>query len=110
MMKPEPGAHDMMQTISDLPAPAVHQFGVIKEMLDAIETTTIAGQRYVMGKVVAFLHGEVGRAGRLVGPRRRAVLAWLDELAGQAERIVPDVRLFNGRAELLVGALTADED
>jgi hypothetical protein len=63
MMKPEPGAHDMMQTISDLPAPAVHQFGVIKEMLDAIETTTIAGQRYVMGKVVAFLHGEVGRGG-----------------------------------------------
>jgi hypothetical protein len=107
--QPGTGADAMMQQptieLPSSPYPAYPHLGVIREMLDAIETTTIAGQRYVMSKVGAFLRGEVGRARGLAGPRRRAAVQWLDELAGQAERMVPDVDAFNGRAKMVVGML-----
>jgi hypothetical protein len=99
----------MMQPIAELPVPSsnYHQLGIIREMLEAIETTTVAGQRYVMSKVVAFLHDQVGRCLTLPGSRRRVVAKLLEELEGQAERMVPDVRAFNGGAEIVMGVLAA---
>lgn len=78
---------------------------VVGEILADIVTATVAGQRYLMGKTIAFLAREIA-ASRVLTERHRSVFArWLVELTRQAERIVPDSRAFNRRARILADIL-----
>lgn len=75
---------------------------VVSEILADIVTATVAGQRYLMGKTIKFLERELASVARVLTERQRNVFArWLIELGRQAERIVPNVRAFNHRAQIL---------
>ena len=81
---------------------------VVGEILADIVTATAAGQRYLMGKTISFLERELASVSRVLTERRRAVFGrWLVELSRQAARIVPDVRAFNRRAQLLTDFVAA---
>jgi hypothetical protein len=89
-------------------AEAPVDLAVVGEILADIVTATVAGQRYLMGKTIAFLERELASVARALSERQRGVFArWLVELARQAARIVPDVRAFNRRARILTGYLAA---
>ena len=82
------------------------QLGVINEMLRSLDTDTVAGQHYVMSKIVAFLQHEVTQRGRsLIGVQLRLCAMWLDEMAHEASKVMPDVGAFNRRADVVVRTL-----
>jgi hypothetical protein len=81
---------------------------VVSEILADIVTATVAGQRYLMGKTIKFLERELASVARVLTERQRNVFArWLIELGRQAERIVPNVRAFNHRAQILTDFVAA---
>jgi hypothetical protein len=81
---------------------------VVGEILADIVTATVAGQRYLMGKTIKFLERELGSVARVLTERQRNVFArWLVELGRQAGRIVPNVRAFNRRAQILTDFVAA---
>ena len=82
------------------------QLPVIDEMLRSLETTTVAGQHYLMGKIVAFLKHEVAERGRsLIGVQLRLCALWLEDMAQEAAKVMPDVAAFNRRADVVVRTL-----
>jgi hypothetical protein len=83
------------------------QLRVIREMIEDMQPQTIAGQRHTMEKVVAFLRAHV-RPGALSVTlwNGRQLSQMVDQLQREAERQVPDVRLFADRAEALVVLLS----
>jgi hypothetical protein len=79
---------------------------VIKEMLADIEIWTVAGQLYVMGKVIAELQRELGRQGALLAEsQRRMITRGLEELSRQISSHAPDVCAFVARAALVIETL-----
>lgn len=81
---------------------------VVGEILADIVTATVAGQRYLMGKTIKFLERELTSVARALTERQRSVFArWLLELGRQAGRIVPNVRAFNRRAQILTDFVAA---
>jgi hypothetical protein len=97
-----------LSPIESVPAPADRpvDLAVVGEILADIVTATAAGQRYLMGKTITFLERELASVARVLSPRHRAVFGrWLVELSRQAARIVPDVRAFNRRAQILTDFL-----
>jgi hypothetical protein len=84
------------------PAEPPVDLAVVGEILADIVTATVAGQRYLMGKTIKFLERELTSVARALTERQRKVFArWLVELGRQASRIVPNVRSFNRRAQIL---------
>ena len=85
----------------------VEKLTTIRQMLATLETVTIAGQRHLMTKVVAFVDGQVSRAISQAGPgNRRMLLEQLMLLKGEAGRQLPSVPVFGARAENLLALLT----
>ncbi len=90
------------------PADSPVDLAVVGEILADIVTATVAGQRYLMGKTIKFLERELTSVARVLTDRQRSVFArWLVELARQAGRIVPNVRAFNRRAQILTDFVAA---
>jgi hypothetical protein len=79
------------------------QLAVVLEMMDSIETLTIAGQRHMMTKVVRFLERQLVLL--RAGERRPLVFRSLGRLAHEAERQTPNARAFNRRAGVLVSLI-----
>jgi hypothetical protein len=67
--------------------------GLVMEMLDTLDTVTIAGQRYLMEKLVVVL-----------GRDKVVPTMTLEVLAREAGRVVPDVRAFSSHVTALVEA------
>ena len=90
------------------PADKPIDLAVVGEILADIVTATVAGQRYLMEKTIAFLERELNSVAAVLSERQRAVYGrWLIELARQATRIVPNVRAFNRRAQILTDFVAA---
>lgn len=76
-------------------ASRLDRLGIVREMLSTIDCATLAGQRYLMGKIVAFFdelaaHGYAG-----VGGRPRFMLAHLlDEMRQEGARQLPYATRF----------------
>jgi hypothetical protein len=88
------------------PIPDGGQLGVIQEMLGALESSTTAGQLYVMAKVIAGLEREISRWSALLAESQRRIIArWLEDLARLASWCAPDVGAFIARANLVLGTL-----
>jgi len=80
---------------------------VIKPMLGDLETATTAGQRYVMGKVLAQLREAAAPAERhLADMQRRAIRNTLAELARESERRLPNADAFVQSARMLADTLS----
>jgi hypothetical protein len=84
------------------------QLETIQEMLGSMETQTVPGIRYTMDKVLGFLRKQIRSEQFVVSPRNRRIVAQqVDQLTREAERMVPDARLFADRADTLVVLLLA---
>jgi hypothetical protein len=89
-----------------LSAIQVDQLGVLRQILSDLETSTSAGQVYLMGKVVGGLETELARRGRLLAEiERRRIRRHLDGLAQQASRLAPVPSRFIDDAEVVLGLL-----
>jgi hypothetical protein len=79
---------------------------IVKEMLGAMEAQTSAGHRYTMEKVVRLLREEIVCATLRTSLRNKGELSQLvDQLAREALRLLPNVELFSGRADIIVALL-----
>ena len=79
---------------------------VIREMVGTLDTLTIAGQRHVMDKVVAFVDEQVRHATPRVSKRNRATLGEvMTQLRSESDRVFPDSARFAQRAESLIRLL-----
>ena len=87
--------------------PAHAHLDVVHSMLGDLETATNAGQRYVMAKVLTQLR-EVASAAEpsLSDLRRRSIRNTLVQLAGEAERLLPDAEAFARGARSLAAVLS----
>jgi hypothetical protein len=107
----EAGTHVTFALIPVEPQPSTDNpvdLAVVGEILADIVTATVAGQRYLMGKTIKFLERELTSVARALTERQRSVFArWLLELGRQAGRIVPNVRAFNRRAQILTDFVAA---
>jgi hypothetical protein len=84
------------------------QLRVVQEMITDMATQTVAGQRHTMEKIVAFLRSRVAECTVSSAPRNeRQFLQMVDQLKREAERQVPDVRLFAERTDALIALLSA---
>jgi hypothetical protein len=84
----------------------IANLGVVKEMLDDLDNQSVAGQRYIMEKVVGFLGPQVrGQSGVLGNERGRFAERIMEEMAHEAARLAPVIDTFRGRAETLFQAL-----
>lgn len=84
------------------------QLRVIHEMIEDMEPQTVAGQKYTMEKVVAFLRPQVVQGTLSLTSRNEWELSHLvDQLEQEVRRPVPDLHLFGDHAEALVALLLA---
>jgi hypothetical protein len=80
---------------------------VIKPLLGDLETATTAGQRYVMGKVVAQLREAAAGAERhLADIQRHTIRNTLEQLARESERLLPNADAFVQSARKLADTLS----
>jgi hypothetical protein len=80
----------------------------IREMLATLDTLTVAGQRHLMTKVIAFVDGQVARAIQRAGHGDRSML--LEQVAllrRESDRQLPSVPAFGERAERLIALLAS---
>lgn len=79
------------------------RLGIVREMLSTIECATLAGQRYLMGKIVAFFDELAADRHAGVGGRPRFMLAHLlGQLRQEGARSLPDtVRFIQYAKDLL---------
>ena len=84
----------------------IANLGVVKEMLEGLDNQSVAGQRYIMGKVVGFLAPQVRVRRSVLGTERgRLVEHIVEEMAHEAARLAPVTEAFRRRAESLFQAL-----
>ena len=84
------------------------QLPVIREMLSMLETSSTAGQHYVMSTVIGFIEDRSSGLLRSMSPRnRRALMDLLTHLKRECERISPEIPIFVLRAEGLLSLLAA---
>jgi len=79
--------------------------GLVREMLARLDTLTAAGQRDVMGRVIALLATEQGEARGLGHGNRRTFCEQLERLRHEADRLWPDAASFCKRAENLISMI-----
>ncbi len=76
-------------------ASSLDRLGIIREMLSTIEYATLAGQRYLMGKIASFFDELAANGYAGVGGRPRFMLAHLlDQLRQEGARPLPDAPRF----------------
>ena len=80
---------------------------VIPGMLASMDSLSMAGQRYVMDKVVSFMEQQTDRAQGLSLPNQHMFAELIAEVRRESERMVPGVPLFIRRAESLLTLLSA---
>jgi hypothetical protein len=79
----------------------------VKEILVALETATVAGQQYLMGKVLGLLQKEAPPRDSWVSDRQwRQISSALEELAREATRLAPDAAAFSRQATHLAERLS----
>jgi hypothetical protein len=74
--------------------------GLVVEMLDTLDTLTVAGQRHVMGKVLRLLSPPAGGSAR-------GIECLLADMGREAGRMAPTAATFRRRAEQVLVALAA---
>jgi hypothetical protein len=83
------------------------QRDVIPGMLASLDSLSTAGQRYVMAKVVSFIHQHAGRAADCPSLQNQGMFAELvARLTRESDRLMPDARAFACAAESLVALLS----
>ena len=81
---------------------------VVRDLLAALDSATIAGQRHLMERIIGLVGPDVARVtGQLTDRRRTIIARSLDELAREAARLVPDAGAFRRQAEVLMDVLSA---
>jgi len=88
------------------PTSLAEELATIRQMVATLDTVTIAGQRHLMAKVLAFVDGQVEQAIRHAGSGNRGML--LEQLAllkRESDRQLPSVPDFGQRAESLIALL-----
>jgi hypothetical protein len=84
------------------------QLHIIQEMIEDMQPQTVAGQRYTMEKVVAFLRPQIGPSALSLTARNKwELLRLVDRLEREVQRRCPDAHLFGDHAEALVALLLA---
>lgn len=84
------------------------QRAVVEEMLSTLDTLTAAGQRYIMGKIVAFIRDHISsECGGASWRNQRMLAELLDQLAREGESLWPNPGSFSDRAQNLVALLAA---
>jgi hypothetical protein len=78
---------------------------VVEEMLERLETVTLAGRQHLMGKIVTVLAAQTPPA-----IARALVTRRVDELRREAAKVVPDGRAFSRAARAVVAAMTRPTD
>jgi hypothetical protein len=79
---------------------------VVRELLGDLETVTVAGVNFTMGKVVGLLRQEIGAAApTLSEPLRCVMTRALDDLGREQGRLLPDTGRFVARAHVITEAL-----
>ena len=82
------------------------QLSTIREMLETLDTLTMAGQRHIMGKVVSFIRDNGSQLAHLMGCCDDGLVGdLLTRLALESERVAPDARRFGQQANNLVDLL-----
>jgi hypothetical protein len=83
-----------------------HRLDVVKEILTALETATVAGQQYLMGKVLTVLrHQAPPRDHWITEAQWTQISGELDALAREAARMAPDAAAFSRQAASLADTL-----
>lgn len=86
--------------------PLSEAIAIMEEMLAALVTLTIPGQRETMRKIATFVEGQVGRIGRARGAVNARTLKGLAAaLARDCAPALPDVAAFEERARGVFGVL-----
>ena len=84
------------------------KLATIRQMLASLDTLTIAGQRHLMTKVLAFLDSHVDRLIHQAGHGKRSMLLeQLVLLRRESDRQLPSVPAFGERAESLLALLAS---
>ncbi len=100
-------SHSTAET-ENIPQPSLaEKLEIVRQMVASLETVTIAGQRHLMTKVLAFVDGQVDRAVRGSSLDRRRLLEQLALLKHETDRQLPSVPVFGRRAENLLDLLAA---
>jgi hypothetical protein len=90
--------------------PLAARISTIREVLASLDTLTIAGRQHAMGRVAAFIEGQITQAAQRVGGGNRRTLAdQVDLLKHEAGRQMPSVTAFRQRASNLLDLLRAGE-
>lgn len=85
-----------------------HELSTIREMLATLNTLSIAGQRHLMGKVIAFIDGHVERIMREArDSAARRLAEHLAMLKDESERPLPSVARFGRHTETTLELLVA---
>jgi hypothetical protein len=85
---------------------AMMSLDVVKELLGDLETVTIPGRNFTMGKVVGLLRREIGAAApALSEPQRCAMTCALEDLGSEFARRLPDAGRFVARAQVITETL-----
>jgi hypothetical protein len=80
-------------------AAGTHRLDVVKEILTTLETATVAGQQYLMGKVLTVLRHQAPPRDHWINEAQWAqIAAELDALAREAARMSPDAAAFSRQA------------
>jgi hypothetical protein len=83
-----------------------HRLDVVKEILTTLETATVAGQQYLMGKVLTVLRHQAPRRDHWMNEAQWVqIAAELDALTREAARMAPDAAAFSRQAARLAETL-----
>jgi hypothetical protein len=82
------------------------RLGVVNQLLGDLDTVTVAGLTFTMGKVIGLLRQEVGGAeAGLSKFQRRVMTRALDDLAHEQDRLLPDADRFVARTQIITDTL-----
>jgi hypothetical protein len=88
------------------PARRAWRLAVVADLLGDLDTVTVAGQLFTMGKVVGLLRLEVDAAeDGLSELQRRAIRRAIDDLGREETRLLPDADAFVSRARMITDTL-----
>ena len=89
----------------EVPA-TVDRLGDIRWMLQTVDTLTLAGQSHELKKIAGLLEEEALHARpHRCALRLETIESLLAALRQEARRVLPDVRAFAARAEMLIGVV-----
>lgn len=76
----------------------------IRGMVQSIETLTLPGQRHNAGRITELLEAEMACClDGTLNPLPEKATHLLADLRREANRLLPDIRCFMSRAEILIG-------